>query len=189
MSLIIKLTLLITIGIYSTISFSAEKAKCSQKLKPAVVAGKKVVAEAAKDADKKAFRTLMNKLSEQSSTQPLECTQVVRAKDGSYITSAATYKLSTEDDSEYQGAFAVTFSGTNNFQTLVAYEGYNKFLLGSLTVTRSAESTIYRHQFDGFLKDIITLTVSKDGHVDEFSYEKINPQRISFLKISCILKK
>lgn len=84
----------------------------------------------------------------------------------------------------YQDSFFVEFkSPGQEFETLVAYEGVNGHLMGALTVTSGGDAVIYKHVFDGFLDDVLTLTAVK-GKVTKLVYDKINPQGVSFYSLT-----
>lgn len=145
-------------------------------------------AQSAKE-DRARFQSLLQRLAELSQGKGLDFTaKTLKRLPGGGITYAVAreaYSLQLRPDAQYPDAFSAMFSSPkHSFSTLVAYEGFNNFIMGRLTVEKQGGKVIYRHTFDGYFSDIITVEVSGD-EVTRFTYEKKNPapQRITFYSL------
>lgn len=128
---------------------------------------------------KKQFQNLLSELAQLSRSKPLQFQETsLNAPRRS-----AGYALTIDESADYKDAFFIRFaSPDHSFSTLVAYEGVNGYIMGKLEVTATGDTTVYRHVFDGFLDDILTLT-SVQGKITDLTYEKLNPQGVSFYSL------
>jgi hypothetical protein len=134
--------------------------------------------------DRSQFKAYLENLSQQTIQNPMSCLESSLNKPAA----SAQYSFSLNDNPQYKDAFMILFSqkdGTHEFSTLVAYEGLNGYVMGSLDVKPGSDQTIYKHTFDGFFDDVTTLVV-RQNKVVNFLYEKINPQGVAFYSLKCL---
>jgi hypothetical protein len=126
------------------------------------------------------FKSLLLGLAEASRERPIELEESVLGGEKKRL----AFRIDVEDENNYRDAFFIRFSNPEHtFSTLVAYEGFNGRVMGGLEVSRAGDAVVYRHTFDGFFADVLTLRV-KNGKVVRLSYDKINPQGIPFYSLS-----
>ena len=134
-------------------------------------------APSAADPERAEFRALLNELARLSSGSPLRFREFVLKEPAPRDVS---FTLTIDEKPGYKDAFMLRFTGpSRNFSTLVAYEGANGFVMGRLKVARSGGGAVYKHVFEGFFDDVITMTV-ENGKIAAFAYEKVNPQGVIF---------
>ena len=131
------------------------------------------------------FKNFFAQLSDLSQTNGLECVEKSLIEPEK---KTACYLL-LKDEPYYKEAFIIKFvlaDNTHTFSTLVAYEGFNGFKMGSLVVKKNGRQIVYTHTFNGFFDDILTLTTLKNK-ITHLNYQKFNPQRVEFYSLDCRL--
>jgi len=129
------------------------------------------------------FQKVLSSVASQSA--PLSC--VVKYFDRP--SENAMIDLNLKLNAQYPDSFFVEFKNLTNdhtFSSLVAYEGRNGHVLGNLTVNTIENETIYTHIFDGYLDDMLEVTLV-NGSVTDVNYVKTNPQSIEIFKLECAL--
>jgi hypothetical protein len=131
--------------------------------------------------ERQEFRALIDQVAKKTQTQFLQCEQ--QDMDGTM--SSIQYKLEINNVSDYQDAFMIKFSNeTRTWSTLVAYEGYNGYVMGKLKVDDIDNSRVYNHYFYGYFVDNLTL-IKTNGSFENLAFNKTASGDLIILKMDC----
>lgn len=155
----------------------ADRRNAGAALPPAGESG----TDPADKARRQKFRELLGEMAGLSQSRPLSCEErSLRTPPES-----AAYTLALQEVPEYQDAFFILFrSRSRSWSSLIAYEGENGHLMGTLAVTAAGDTEVYRQVFDGFFDDIMSLDVVRRKAAG-FYYQKLNPQGVEFYSLAC----
>jgi hypothetical protein len=136
------------------------------------------------------FRAYLSKIAENSETNPIRCVEKSRGEAEHPI----FYKLTISDEPRYEGAFFVGFQEIrqtpmgpeHEWSTLIAYEGTNRYSMGSLKVTQVQNIKTYQHIFNGVIVDTLTLEI-RDGTPWRLSYKTNLPGAATLSTVVCQL--
>jgi hypothetical protein len=148
-----------------------------------VLSGVCSYANAVADSDRQEFRGLLTQLSTISQSSPLQCEE--RQNQGAPV--RVQYTLTLESEPRYRDAYFIRFKTVDlskDWSTLIAYEGYKGYVMGTLTKKQSGSRIEYQHLFRGFYEDSLGLTVEQ-GKVMLLSYKKTSPVGI-YYGLNCV---
>ncbi len=108
------------------------------------------------------FKSLLLSIAERSQATPLACEE--KAYD--IPKRKLAYKLTLSNEPQYQDAFFIGFSAIDQdrkWSTLIAYEGKQNWVMGTLKVLESNETVLYQHSFRGYYNDVTEVLHGKEG--------------------------
>jgi hypothetical protein len=127
--------------------------------------------ESSETIGRRALKKHLSVLAQYSQSTPLVCEEKAYGNPKWQI----AYQLSLSDEPEYQDAYFIAFSSTDQsrkWSTLIAYEGKQGWIMGGLNVVKRGEVLLYRHSFRGFYNDVTEVLADNNG-----------PRELRYLKL------